>query len=181
MRSQYTQGQPKIKFYRDYKSLKFESFNNELNWLLKSEKDINSSLFENIFLQILSAHAPGKKKIQKCNNNPFKTKQLRKAIMQHSRLKTGLIVCYYLMLYVIIMFYCIYCMLLLFEHKFPLWQQQLVWGTVKRKTCVSRKTYLFREIILLYLKIHANYFSYFRIGSFHDLHLTLILNFQVYR
>ena len=80
MRSQYIQGNPKIKFYRDYKSFNFESFNNELNELLKSEKDINYSLFENIFLQVLNAHAPVKRKIQSFTNNLFMTKQLRKAI-----------------------------------------------------------------------------------------------------
>ena len=87
MRSQYIQGNRNIKFYRDYKSFNFESFNNELNELLKSEKDINYSLFENIFLQVLNAHASVKKKIQRFNNNPFMTKQLRKAIMYRSRLK----------------------------------------------------------------------------------------------
>ena len=69
------------------KSFNFVSFHNELNELLKSEKDINYSLFENIALQILNAHAPVKKKIQRFNNNPFMTKQLRKAIMHRSRLK----------------------------------------------------------------------------------------------
>ena len=88
MRSQYIQGNPKIKFYRDYKSFNFESFHNELNELLKSEKYINYSLFENIFLQVLNAHAPVKKKIQRFNNNPFMSKQLRKAIMHRSRLKS---------------------------------------------------------------------------------------------
>ena len=87
MRSQYIQGNPKIKFYRDYKSFNFESFHNELNELLKSEKDINYSLLENIFLQVLNVHAPVKKKIQRFNNNPFMTKQLRKGIMHRSRLK----------------------------------------------------------------------------------------------
>ena len=87
MRSQYIQVNQKIKFYRDYKSFNFESFHNELNELLKSEKDINYSLFENIFLQVLNAHAPVKKKIQRFNNNPFMTKQLCKAIMHCYRLK----------------------------------------------------------------------------------------------
>ena len=87
MRSQYIQGNPKIKFYRDYKSFNFESFNNELIELLKSEKDINHSLFENIFLHVLNAHAPVTKKIQRINNNPYMTKQLRKAIKHRSRLK----------------------------------------------------------------------------------------------
>ena len=87
MRSQYIQGKPKIKFYRDYKSFNFECFNKELNELLKSEKDINYSFFENIFLQVLNAHAPVKKKIQRFNNNSFMTKQLRKAIKHRSTLK----------------------------------------------------------------------------------------------
>ena len=48
---------------------------------------MNYSLFESIFLQVLNAHALVKKKIQRFNNNPFMTKQLRKAIMHRSRLK----------------------------------------------------------------------------------------------
>ena len=74
IRSQYIQGNRKINIYRDYKSFNFESFNNELTKLLKSEKDIKYSLFENIFLQVLNAHALLKKKIQRFNNNPFMTK-----------------------------------------------------------------------------------------------------------
>ena len=67
--------------------MNFESFNNELKELLKCEKDLNYSLFENIFLQVLNAHAPVKKKIRRFNNNPFITKQLRKVIMHRSRIK----------------------------------------------------------------------------------------------
>ena len=87
LRLQYIQGNPKTKFYWDYKSFTFESFTNELNELLKSGKEINYSLFENIFLQVLNAHAPMKKKIQRFNNNSFMAKQLLKAIMYRSRLK----------------------------------------------------------------------------------------------
>ena len=49
--------------YQDYKTFNCESFNNELNELLKSVKDIKHSLFEGNFLQFLNAHAPVKKKI----------------------------------------------------------------------------------------------------------------------
>ena len=88
MRSQYIQGYPKIQFYRDYKSFNFKSVYNELNELLKSEEDINYSLLENIFLQVVNAHTPPvKKKIQRYNNNPSMTKQPRKAIMHRSGLK----------------------------------------------------------------------------------------------
>ena len=38
LRRQYIQGNPKTKFYRDCKPFNFESFNNELNKLVKSEK-----------------------------------------------------------------------------------------------------------------------------------------------
>ena len=64
-----------------------DSFNNELNEFLKSEIDINYSLFENIFLQILNALRPVKKKTQKFNNNIFMRTQLHKAIMHRSELK----------------------------------------------------------------------------------------------
>ena len=49
LRCQYIQGNPKTKYYRDCKSFNFQSFNNEFNELLKSEKYINYSLFKNIF------------------------------------------------------------------------------------------------------------------------------------
>ena len=87
MRIQVIKGNPKVKFYRDYKSFNFESFNNDLDGLLKAENNMNYSTFQNIFLQVLNTHAPVKKKVQRFHNNRFITKQLRKAIMRRSRLK----------------------------------------------------------------------------------------------
>ena len=87
MRGQYIQGYPKIQFYQDNKSFNFESVYNELNEFLKSEEYINYSLLENIFLQVVNADTPVKKKIQRYSNNPFMTKQPRKAIMHRSGLK----------------------------------------------------------------------------------------------
>ena len=37
MRIQFIKGNPKVKFYRDYKYFNFESFNNVLDGLLKAE------------------------------------------------------------------------------------------------------------------------------------------------
>ena len=37
MRIQFVKGMPRVKIYRDYKSLKFEFFNNDLDGLLKAE------------------------------------------------------------------------------------------------------------------------------------------------
>ena len=85
----FPKGNPKVKFYRDYKSFNFESFNNDLDGLLKAENNMNYSTFQNIFLQVLNTHAPVKKKVQRFNGNRFVNKKLRKAIMRHSRLKNN--------------------------------------------------------------------------------------------
>ena len=51
-------------------------------------KELNKfSRFYSIFLNLLNFQAPPKKKILRDNNNPFKTKTLRKAIAIRSRLK----------------------------------------------------------------------------------------------
>ena len=64
MRIQFIKGSLKVKFYRDYKSFNFESFNNDLDGLLKAENNMNYSTFQNIFLQVLNTHAPVKKKFR---------------------------------------------------------------------------------------------------------------------
>ena len=80
MRNWYIRCKLQIKFYRDYKSLNPEYFNNEISELTKPEKSI--------FVQVLNAQATFKKKVQIIKNNPFMTKQMHKAIRHHSRLKT---------------------------------------------------------------------------------------------
>ena len=57
MRSQYTQGNPKIKFYQCYKSYNFEYFNNELSKLVKPKKGIKRSSLNISLLQIFNAYA----------------------------------------------------------------------------------------------------------------------------
>ena len=80
-RIQFIKGSPKVKFYRDYRSLNFESFNNDLDGLLRAENNMNYPTSQNIFLQVLNTHAPVRKKVQGFNNNSFMTNQLRKVIM----------------------------------------------------------------------------------------------------
>ena len=46
------------------------------------------SEFEILFLTVLNMQAPLKAKFLRHNNNPFMTKELRKAIMKRSQLKT---------------------------------------------------------------------------------------------
>ena len=54
IRIQFVKGNPKVKFYRDYKSFNFESFNKDLDGLLMAENNMNYSTFQNIFLQVLN-------------------------------------------------------------------------------------------------------------------------------
>ena len=73
------------RFLFDVKNYKSE---NPKNITISHHNVILSHLnLENVFLQVLNAQAPVKKKIQRFNNNPFMIKQLRKAIMHRSRLK----------------------------------------------------------------------------------------------
>ena len=90
MRIQFVKGNPcnpKKKFYRDFKYFNLESFNNDLDGLLKAENNMNYSTFQNIFSPSFNTHAPVKKKVQRFHNNRFMTKQWREAIMRRSRLK----------------------------------------------------------------------------------------------
>ena len=67
MRIQFIKGNPcnpKKKFYRDFKYFNLESFNNDLDGLLKAENNMNYSTFQNIFLGVLNTHAPVKKKFR---------------------------------------------------------------------------------------------------------------------
>ena len=67
MRIQFIKGNPcnpKKKFYRDFKYFNLESFNNDLDGLLKAENNMNYSTFQNIFLQVLNTHVPVKKKFR---------------------------------------------------------------------------------------------------------------------
>ena len=54
---------------------------------LDEKKICEYKIFEEIFLQLLSLHAPTKKKVIRANNMPYMTKTLRKAIMRRPALK----------------------------------------------------------------------------------------------
>ena len=45
-------------------------------------------MFEKVFLEVLQAHAPLKKKYVRANEVPYTTKTLRKAIMKRSQLES---------------------------------------------------------------------------------------------
>ena len=73
--------------YRDYKNFNNEYFQNDLkNGLSKCPKNYES--FENVFVTVLDRHAPRKTKILRGNQKPHVDKNLRKAIMKRSELKS---------------------------------------------------------------------------------------------
>ena len=82
-------GRPREKIYRSYRSFKIETFKKTLSDKL-SRLESNSYIeFEKAFLTVLNKQALLKAKFLRHNNNPFMTKELRKAIMKRSQLKNG--------------------------------------------------------------------------------------------
>ena len=83
---------PKKIIFRDYKKLDEQNFLYDLDQqMIKGkfykEKNMYES-FSDTFKAIVNKHAPLKEKIVRGNNEAFMTKELRKAIVNRSRLKT---------------------------------------------------------------------------------------------
>ena len=76
-------------FYRDYKRFDQNKFETELKLKLNSQTNLSYSTFPAVLLEILNKIVPVKVKVLSFNNNAFKTKSLRKAIMLRSRLKNN--------------------------------------------------------------------------------------------
>ena len=72
--------------YRKWKDFDVDLFNMELSENLMCVRD-DFSTFNNIFIQLLNKHAPMKTKFLRGNNQPHLTKELRKSIMERSKLK----------------------------------------------------------------------------------------------
>ena len=77
--------------YRDYKSYSPYLFRAELNCILSFDLNfINNDTFTQIVMELLNRHCPIKFKYIRGNDSPFMTKELRKAIMQRSKLRNRL-------------------------------------------------------------------------------------------
>ena len=81
----YVKLPPKIVHYRQWKHFDDNYFKNELLQHLHFIDDY--STFEKIFASILNKHAPMRTKYLRGNNQPYLTKDLRKAIMKRSQFK----------------------------------------------------------------------------------------------
>ena len=87
VKTTFKKGGSKRFIYRNYKSFNNECFQNDLkNGLSKCPK--NYELFENVFVTVLDRHAPRKTKTLGGNQKPHVDKNLRKAIMKRSELKS---------------------------------------------------------------------------------------------
>ena len=87
LQSQVLKALPKRKFYRNYKNVDEDNFNEDLKLKLDSSEVLGYSLFENTFIDVLNSHAPIKTKTLRGNSRQFMNKALRKAIMTRSGLR----------------------------------------------------------------------------------------------
>ena len=92
LKAHFKKHPPKIITYRDYKRFSNLKFREELDTLIFEPEVTNASNddFVNIFMNIFNRHAPLKSKSIRANENPFMTRELRKAIMVRSKLRNKL-------------------------------------------------------------------------------------------
>ena len=86
LKQTFQRSSPKELVYRDYENFDRPTFRRELE--KKHNQQINEyQHFKQIFLEVLNAHAPIKRKLLTANHVPYMTKTLRKAIMKTSELE----------------------------------------------------------------------------------------------
>ena len=93
LKTYFKKATPTIVTYLDYKNYSHENFRMELRQtrsLLESPTMSNDE-YVNVFTNIFDKHAPLKQKYLRANHGPFVTKELRKAGMLRSRLRTKFI------------------------------------------------------------------------------------------
>ena len=82
MRAFFPKQSPIIISYRDYKHYNENAFRNELLAVIYNEYSgkVDCETFQNVCVDVLSRHAPLKKKYLRANNSPFMNKTLSKAV-----------------------------------------------------------------------------------------------------
>ena len=76
-----------MKTYRNYKTFAETRFNDLVKPKLDLIDKLDYPLFESIFIDVLSTHAPVTTKTMRANSHQFMIEALRKAMMTRSRLK----------------------------------------------------------------------------------------------
>ena len=89
LKQDFREQKPKVVIHRQYKNLCNDYFRIELqNALLKCDSnDTDYDNFVKTFQAVLDKHAPIKEKYLRANHANFITKQLRKTIMERSKLR----------------------------------------------------------------------------------------------
>ena len=88
LKTSYRKQPPHVISYRDYKKYSTLNFQKDLEktFIHKPLYAITNDEFVETFRQVLNKHAPIKHKVARANENPFITKEIRKAIMLRSKL-----------------------------------------------------------------------------------------------
>ena len=71
LKSQALKASAKRKFYRNYRNSDEENFNKDLKLKLDYLKELNYSLFENTFIDVLNTQAPIRIKTLRANKSPI--------------------------------------------------------------------------------------------------------------
>ena len=89
MTTAFPKSEPQVIRYRDRSKFNNSDFCKDLeNELKKHPPEYDK--FEQAFLTILELHAPQKSKVLRANHKPYVDKEMRKAIMNRSRLQNRL-------------------------------------------------------------------------------------------
>ena len=87
-KTSFEKQKPKIVTYRDYKHFDKEKFREILITYFSTGKNISYDAFENLVFHTLDKMAPIKQKHIRGNHSPFMNKDIHKAIMTRTRLRT---------------------------------------------------------------------------------------------
>ena len=89
MRTTFPKSEPQVIRYRDRSKFNNSDFCKDLEEELKKYPS-EYEKFEQVFLETLELHAPQKSKVLRANHKPYVDKDMRKAIMNRSRLQNRL-------------------------------------------------------------------------------------------
>lgn len=92
LKTYFKKSPPKVISYRDYKNFSNVKFRSELLQALSHHNilHISNDAFVEIFMNIFNKHVPLKFKYIRANQGPFMTTELRKAVMNRSKLRNVL-------------------------------------------------------------------------------------------
>ena len=88
LKTTFQKSKPREIIYRDYSKFNEQTFRENLKEPFIENNTLDYNEFEEIFLRVLNAHAPLKKKVVRANNMPYMTKTLRRSALEKKYYKT---------------------------------------------------------------------------------------------